>query len=77
MAAPDEVPSAIKIFLASMLTGLGGCIGTYKAIFFLAERFVPRAEPIMVIGIACLAAIGVGMGSAVTAGVVLGRRNLK
>ena len=65
------MPSALKIFILSMLSGLVAGAVTLRCGLWLAERFFPR-EP-MAFAAVMLATLSVGVASAVTSGVMMGR----
>ena len=75
MSDSRETPNAIKVFFTALLAGGAGLVGTYQLVFKLAERFAPHLDPTLLAIIALVGAVSVGMASAVTAGVLAGKRN--
>lgn len=67
------MPRALKIFLASLLFGLAGGYVALRLSFWLVERFYPH-EPIAG-AFALLATGSIGVASAVTAGVLIGKKD--
>jgi hypothetical protein len=68
------MPSALKIFLLSLLAfGAGGYVA-FRVAFFIALKLISGEyrEP-LALGVAALAALLIGTASAVTAGVLAGR----
>ncbi len=65
------MPDALKIFIISLITGVLGAYAALRVGTWLAERFFPR-EP-MAFGVVVLATAAIGMASAVTSGVLMGR----
>jgi len=66
------MPSALRIFVSSLLAGAVGGWATFRFGTWLVERFLdesPAAFAALILGTAL-----VSVASAVTAGVVLGRR---
>jgi hypothetical protein len=68
------MPIGLKIFLWSLLAGVGGGWAALRVGFWVADRFW-RGEPLAVGG-AVLASLAVGVASAVTAGVLIGKKRL-
>ena len=66
------MPNALKIFLLSLIAGLGGGYAGMRICFWIVERWFPR-EP-MAAGFAMLFTLAIGVASAVTAGVLMGKR---
>lgn len=66
------MPNALKIFLLSLIAGIGGGYAGARFCFWVVERWFPR-EP-MAGGVALLFAAAIGVASAVTAGVLMGKR---
>ncbi|MFL5318716.1 MAG: hypothetical protein ACJ790_03600 [Myxococcaceae bacterium] len=70
------MPLALKIFLMSLLTGVGGGYAGFRVAWYLAMRY---GEGEYKEGIAILVAIAgaaaVGIASAVTTGVMMGKRS--
>jgi hypothetical protein len=66
------MPNALKIFLWSLFAGLGGGYLGMRFCFWVVERWYPR-EP-MAAGLALLFTGAIGVASAVTAGVLMGKR---
>jgi hypothetical protein len=66
------MPEALTIFVLSMAAALAGAMLTSKLGLWLVERFFPR-EP-MALALVLVATGLVAIGSAVTTGVVLGKR---
>lgn len=69
------MPTALKVFIASLLTGLGVGVFTYKLAFFIALKFLsgPNAEAFAVL-IAVASGVVIGITSAITAGVMIGKK---
>lgn len=66
------MPTALKIFLWSLFAGLaGGSVGM-RLCFWIAEHWFPR-EPLAA-GLAMLFTGAIGVASAVTAGVLMGKK---
>ena len=66
------MPPALKIFLWSLFTGLvGGYVGM-RVCFWIVERWFAHEPYAQVLGLILTLAIGVS--SAVTAGVLMGKR---
>lgn len=65
------MPGALKIFLFSMVSGLVSGAVTLRFGLWVVERYFPR-EPMGFLAVV-IATLGVGVASAVTSGVVLGR----
>ena len=74
MATSSGVPLALKVFFFSLLAGAGGGYGAFKVGLFIALKFCKGeyAEP-MAFAIAVAAGAVVGICSAITAGVLVGR----
>lgn len=70
------MPLALKIFLLSLTTGLGGGYVGFRVGFYLALRFLPESEMKEIYSglIAVIAAAAMGVASAVTTGVLAGKR---
>ena len=66
------MPTALKIFLWSMFTGIVGGYAGMRFCFWIAERWFPR-EP-MASAVALIFTTAIGVASAVTAGVLMGKR---
>jgi hypothetical protein len=70
------MPLALRVFFFSLLAGVGGGYVAFKVAFFIAMKFARgdyREAVAMVI--ALVAALLIGGCSAITAGVLAGRRN--
>ncbi len=68
------MPAALKIFLWSLVAGVGGGYAALRVGTWLAERFW-TGNP-MALGVVILATGAVGVASAVTAGVLIGKNRL-
>jgi hypothetical protein len=66
------MPTALKIFLWSLFAGIGGGYLGMRLCFWIAERWFPR-EP-FAMGLAMLFTGAIGVASAVTAGVLMGKK---
>lgn len=66
------MPNALKIFLWSLLAGVGGGYLGARLSFWVVEHYFPR-EP-MAAALALVATGGIGVASAVTAGVIMGKQ---
>ncbi len=66
------MPNALKIFLWSLFAGLGGGFVALRVAGWIAERWFPREPLAMAIALICTA--GIGVASAVTAGVLMGKK---
>ena len=74
MGSPSGFPLALKIFFFSLVTGVGGGYGGYRLGFILALRFWRGENPeAMAVFFGMLAALVVGVCSAITGGVLAGR----
>jgi hypothetical protein len=67
------MPKALRIFLWSLFAAFVGGTIAFRASFWLVEKFFPHAP--YAPGFALLATLGVGIASAVTAGVVMGKND--
>ncbi|MDP1822703.1 MAG: hypothetical protein Q8L48_05660 [Archangium sp.] len=66
------MPTALKIFLWSLIAGLaGGYVGMHVC-FWVAQHWFPREPMAGIVAVLLTGAIGVA--SAVTAGVLMGKR---
>lgn len=66
------MPTALKIFLWSLFAGLAGGYAGMRLCFWIAEHWFPR-EPLAA-GLAMLFTGAIGVASAVTAGVLMGKK---
>ena len=74
MALRSSVPVALKVFFFSLLAGVGGGYGAYKLAVFIALRFLKgEYAEMMAVLIGLVAALAIGICSAITAGVLAGR----
>lgn len=65
---------AFKIFICSLLAGVGGGYGAFKLGTFIALKYLKgEYAEAMAMAIGCLAALLIGGCSAITAGVLAGR----
>ena len=74
MTRPSSLPVAFKVFVCSLLVGVGGGYGAFKLGVFIALKFLKGeyAEP-MALAIGLVSALVIGVCSAITAGVLVGR----
>lgn len=70
------MPLALKIFLLSLTTGLGGGYVGFRVGFWLALKFVPDSEmkDVYTVMIALISCAATGVATAVTTGVLAGKR---
>jgi hypothetical protein len=75
MATSRGVPVALRVFCSSLFVGLVGGYGAFRVAFWLGLKFL-RGEyaEALAMALAVLAALSVGVASAVTAGVLAGKR---
>lgn len=66
------MPNALKIFIWSLFAGIGGGYVGLRVCFWIAAHWFPRAPMAEVFALIFTLAIGVA--SAVTAGVLMGKR---
>jgi hypothetical protein len=69
------LPMAMKVFFWSLLAGVGAAYGVFRLVLIVIDRYFQRVDPIVGAMLAVLLSLSVGMASAVTAGVVIGKRN--
>jgi len=73
MATSAGVPLAMKVFFLSLITGVGTAYGAFHvAMWAVMKYWEGQPEPVAVI-VAVLASVVVGISSAITAGVLVGR----
>lgn len=69
------MPLALKIFLASLTTGVGGGYVGFRVAYYVAMKYLEGDyREGMAALIALGAAVAVGIASAVTTGVMMGKR---
>ena len=66
------MPNALKIFIWSLFAGLSGGFVALRLGAWIAERWFPR-EP-LAMAVALILTAGIGVASAVTAGVLMGKK---
>lgn len=66
------MPTALKIFIWSFIAGLSGGFVALRVGAWIAERWFPREPMAMAVALICTA--GIGVASAVTAGVLMGKK---
>jgi hypothetical protein len=70
------MPTALKVFIASMVTGLGVGVLTYKLAFFIAMKFLSgQYAEVLATLIAISSGSVIGASAAITAGVMIGKKN--
>lgn len=67
------MPNALKIFIWSLVFGVGGGYVGMRVCFWIAVRWFPR-EPMAEV-FALIFTLAIGVASAVTAGVLMGKRD--
>ncbi|MBS1148660.1 MAG: hypothetical protein H6Q89_358 [Myxococcaceae bacterium] len=74
MSSSSSFPLALKVFFFSLVAGVGGGYGAFKLAVFLVLKYWKgeNVEPISLL-IGLIAALVLGVCSAVTAGVLAGR----
>jgi len=68
------MPAALKIFILSLFAGALGGYAAFRLAFYVAWKLISgEYREMLALGIAVLAALLVGVASAVTAGVLAGK----
>jgi hypothetical protein len=67
------VPPAFKVFCWSLAGAAGGMFAAFRVLSIVVLRFFPRMDPMLQMILLFVVPLGVGMASAVTAGVIAGK----